>query len=121
MSTSAIEQVETVHDVIAPLRELAKAFADALRAEAQLELDRPAFKQAAILRLMQTENPLTSTPEKPKLHSASSAEAVVETDPAYYDYRESQHEATTVTVLARAEYDAGIFIVKLTLQKAEAL
>jgi hypothetical protein len=51
--------------------------------ELELENDRPILKRQAILRLMGQENALTSTADKPKLHSASSAEAIVEADPEY--------------------------------------
>ena len=51
--------------------------------ELELENDRPILKRQAIMRLMGSENPLTTSADKPKLRSASSAEAIVESDPEY--------------------------------------
>lgn len=78
----------TDHEQVAQLSidEYDKAGADHARLctrELELENDRPIIKRQAITRLMAQENPQTSTAEKPKMHSASSAEAIVEADPEY--------------------------------------
>jgi len=80
--------------------------------EQRLEDERCTAKRDAIVRIMQSENPLTG-----KAHSASSAEAVVETDAEYAAYRKSQRQAVLDTQCAFADYEAA----KLTAQLEVAL
>lgn len=81
------------------------------RAEEQrLEDERCAVKRAAILRIMQSENPLTG-----KQHSASSAEAVVETDGEYAEYRKRQRIAVVDTECARAAFYAARYRAELAI------
>lgn len=90
--------------------------AEAKERELRLEDERPAHKMAAIARLMQGTNPLTG-----KAHSASSAEAVVETDAAYAAYRTAQREATVATIKARAYYEVCIARARMAFGYAEVL
>lgn len=92
-----------MHPLAQDISTAGETLADAIAHEQMLEDRRAEFKQAAILRLMQTTNPATN-----KLHSGSSAESVVETDPEYAQYRERQRDAVTRTLLARARYHAAI-------------
>jgi len=92
-----------MHQLAQDIMAAGEALADAVAHEQMLEDRRPDFKQAAILRLMQTTNPATTKP-----HSGSSAESVVETDADYAQYRARQREAATRTILARARYRATI-------------
>lgn len=60
-----------------------RAYADGLRVEQQMEAQRPGVKDEAVRRLMATVNPASLNG---KQHSASSAEAIVETDETYASY-----------------------------------
>lgn len=75
------DEAQVAEAEIAAFEEASQHYAVLLRQEQELEAARPAVKQLATLRLMQAENPLAS--QAGKKHSASSAEAVVETDPHY--------------------------------------
>jgi hypothetical protein len=94
--------LDPVEIAIAGVETLAEAWGDAESYEQQLEDDRALEKQAAILRIMQTTNPLTSKP-----HSASSAEAVVEQDEQYRVYRQRQSAAVVAKFTARGVYEAA--------------
>lgn len=64
---------------IASLQQAANEYAAKVYAEMELEARRPAKKAEAVARIMASgDNPLTNRP-----HSASSAEAIVETDHGY--------------------------------------
>lgn len=76
--------------------------------EMTLEDTRPAAKQLAVLRIVGTVNPATG-----KAHSASSAEAVVETDEEYAAYRARQRAAVVERIKARAYYEASIARARL--------
>ena len=89
--------------------------------ELELENDRPILKRQAILRLMGQDNPLTSTADKPKLHSASSAEAIVESDAEYMAHLGAQRTVVfekhmALTRMTSAKLRAGLAIA---LAKAE--
>lgn len=90
--------------------------AEAKERELRLEDMRPAHKMDAILRIMQGTNPLTG-----KAHSASSAEAVVETDAEYAAYRAAQREATVAVIKARAYYECTIARARMAAGYAEVL
>lgn len=75
--------------------------AEAVEHETRLEDERPVQKLDAILRIMQTTNVANGKP-----HSASSAEAVLETDHEYMAYRTKQRAAVVATIKARAYYEA---------------
>lgn len=79
----------------------ASTLAAAVQHEMILEDLRAIEKTAAIQRLMQTTNPETQ-----KVHSASSAEKVVELDAAYAELRGKQRTAAAATITARAAYEA---------------
>jgi hypothetical protein len=81
----------------------------------RLEDDRAKYKAEAIQRLMQTQNPLTG-----KLHSASSAEAVVETDELYASYRMMQREAEVERWRSLAAFSAAKLIARLNVALVEA-
>ncbi len=89
-------------EMLGRIERAGEALADAAEREAELEDYRAGEKSAAILRLMQGANPLTG-----KAHSASSAEAVVETDAEYAAYRARQRKATVATIHARVAYEVA--------------
>jgi len=75
--------------------------------EALFEEQRTAVKQGAIQRLMAEVNPLTGNP-----HSASSAEKVVELDPAYSKHLQLQRE----TVASKNLWSSRMVAYQLTAQ-----
>jgi hypothetical protein len=81
--TATIDYEQIASLSVDEYEEAGKDYARLSARELELENDRPIVKRQAILRLMGSENPLTTTADKPKLHSASSAEAIVESDPEY--------------------------------------
>lgn len=94
-------------------------------AELKLEAERPACKLAAIQRLMLELNTLTGGP-----HSATSAERIVETDPAYAAHLETQRQtvvgknnAATVMESARLRAELLIAVIRAypSLPEAESL
>jgi hypothetical protein len=92
------------------------SYADLLREEMKLEAERPLVKSAAVLRLMGEINPQS---KDAKLHSASSAEAVVESDEQYaahlLNQRSTVHaknRAHTASEAARLRASLGITLVK---------
>lgn len=112
-ATNGLAQINATNRAIAYIVEAANKLALATQRETALEDLRPAKKQAAILRLMATENPLTSTSDKPKLHSASSAEAVVEMDAEYAQHRSQQSAAVIARITAWGEYEAAVLRAKM--------
>ena len=76
--------------------------AEAREHEQRIEDERPMIKHAAIVRLMQGTNALTGKP-----HSASSAEAIVESDPDYAGYLATRRDAVHQHMLAQAERDVA--------------
>lgn len=91
-----------LEDCIAAMTDAARVYAHRRADEMELEDMRPRVKRDAIQRLMGHDNPLTNKP-----HSASSAEAVVETDDIYSRHRAKQRDATVDTIIGRAAYDAA--------------
>ncbi len=96
-------------------RPAAEDLARATTVEMLTELYRPAEKAAAIQRLMQTTNPLTGKP-----HSASSAEAVVETDQEYWAFRERQIGLVAQRIRAKAAYDAACYRAQLAVERVRS-
>jgi len=87
--------------------------AEAVFHETRLEDGRIMEKLAAIERIMAAgDNPLTG-----KAHSFSSAEAVVNTDPAYQDYLAEQREAVRARILARGAYEAALVTAHLAAKE----
>lgn len=76
--------------------------ADAVARCQTMEDERPIVKACCIAALVGTENPTNG-----KLHSASSAEAVVESHPDYAAYRLRQRQAEVDRILAATAYDAA--------------
>lgn len=74
-------------DCISQAVDCGRLYAELCGQEMEVEANRPEHKLAAIRRIMATENTLTGKP-----HSASSAEAIVETDPEYRAYLKAQSE-----------------------------
>lgn len=80
-----------------------------------LEDARAQLKAEAIQRLMQTTNPLTNKP-----HSASSAEAVVETDAEYASHRKLQRSAEVDRWLTLGKYESAKLTARLDVTLVEA-
>lgn len=87
-----------IDDAVEAYHRAALACADARDAEQQIEDERPMAKHAAIHRLMQGTNALTQKP-----HSASSAEAIVESDEEYAAYLVKRRNAVHHHMTAQAE------------------
>jgi hypothetical protein len=111
-SISAVPGLAAARATIEQVQEAGAALGHAVAQEAELQRNRPLEKAAAIRRLMDDPegNPLTG-----KAHSASSAEAVVERDPAYAALCRQCAEATVQVILARAELDATRLLARLCL------
>lgn len=109
--------MDAVDRAIGHVLDGAALYARARAAEMELEDNRAAHKQAAILRLIAGgPNPLTG-----KAHSASSAEAVVETDAEYAAYRALQRGAVVTTITAAGNYEAAKFRARFLTATAEAI
>ena len=93
---SAIDNAETM------LHDAAEELGDRKAREMELEDERALIKHEAIKRIVGTLNDLTGKP-----HSASSAEAVVESDEAYAAHRGLQREAVRYTQLAYAKWEVA--------------
>lgn len=91
------------------VRQAARQLAEAKALEMQIENERPVKKLAAIARVMQFPNVLNDKP-----HSASSAEAVVETDSEYAAYLATARMAVMNTITARAEYEIAVSTMRST-------
>jgi hypothetical protein len=83
--------------------------------EARLEHERHTVKLAAILRLMEQENPTTK-----KLHSATSAADYVVTDARYAAYLAHQREVTAERIVARTRLTAANLTAQLHLSRLNA-
>lgn len=98
------------------VREAGRALGEARADEMRLEDMRPLVKRAAVLRIMQTPNDLTGKP-----HSASSAEAIVESDAVYMQHREHQRAQVIEVQTKWAEYEAARLEASLAVELAGAL
>ena len=96
-------------DAVERYRKAVEAYAETKAMEAKLEDLRPVAKQKAILRILGTDNPLTG-----KLHSGSSAEAIVETDKEYAEYRALQREALMQSILMKGHMIAAQFAMEVS-------
>jgi hypothetical protein len=103
----------STEDAITQVENTAELLGLAQAEEARLEDERPIVKQQAILRIMQATNPLTL-----KAHSASSAEAVVETDEAYMQHRRTQRDAVLATQKAWGAFKAATLRAQLAVSLA---
>lgn len=90
-------------DATNAVRMAARQLAEAREREMQVEHERPVRKLEAIARIMQFPNVLND-----KAHSASSAEAVVETDAEYAAYLGQCRQAVLNVIRARAEYEIAV-------------
>ena len=107
--------MDAIDRAIGMVLDAAELYAKARAAEMELEDNRPAHKQVAILRIIKSgPNPLTGKP-----HSASSAEAVVETDAGYAAYRKLQREAVITAITAGGNYEAAKFRARFLTATAE--
>jgi hypothetical protein len=100
-------------EMIDGIRIAAQALAIATTDEMQMEFDKAAEKSKAIQRLMNVQNPETN-----KVHSASSAEKVVELDPEYYAWLQRKSQATVKTIEAKAQYECAKLIAQLAVNNA---
>jgi hypothetical protein len=85
--------------------------AHAIERVMQLEDGRSLVKAEAIRRMVGTENPLNGKP-----HSASSAEAIVESDAEYASYRKQQRDAEVEKHRAYAAYEAAKLGARLAVE-----
>lgn len=100
---------------VAAIHGAAKALGEAIAQERALEDGRAAQKTAAIQRLLKVENPETG-----KVHSASSAEKVVEMDNDYMAYRDYQSQAVVARIEAQGRYDAALRAADLAIERVRA-
>lgn len=98
-------------DRIASIEDAAREMAIAQERVTRFEDERAPKKAEAIKRLMQQTNDLTG-----KLHSASSAEAVVELDAEYAEYRNMQREAEIDRHRTIAAYEAAKLTARLAIE-----
>lgn len=80
---------ERAEGIIGDVEKHGERWAALAHREDELESRRPLAKVEAIRRIMGTDNPDTG-----KAHSASSAEKVVETDPEYFAFLQTQRDVT---------------------------
>ena len=100
---------------IATIDVTARDLAEAVRFEMQMETAKAIAKSAAVQRLMQVDNPETG-----KLHSASSAEKVVETDDEFATFRATQIRAVVTKYLALGRYESAKLSARLAVALVEA-
>jgi len=91
-------------------------YADKAREEMRLEAERPIVKYAAVTRIMNSENPLTH-----KQHSASSAEAIVETDEEYRAHLLNQRNTVHAKNRAWTDAESAFFRANLALAQLKAV
>lgn len=98
-------------------------YADAVRLESEMEADRPAAKQAAILRLMQTADPRYPIEDgKPvKLLPATEAEKYVERDAEYASYLLNQRNLCHARMRAETDFQAAKLRASLHITMAKSL
>ena len=87
------------------IQQAAKALADATQAQMDYDLEHAGVKHQALLRLITQPNPLG---KNGALHSASSAEAVLEQEADYRASRQKKAELTAAVILAQGEYHAAV-------------
>ena len=106
---------QDLHHQITQIVEAGEAYGRAVRAEMQIEDERPLAKLEAITRLMALPNALTGKP-----HSASSAEAIVETDAAYAAYLSAKRDAVVAKITAKVALDVVQLQVRAMIALQEA-
>lgn len=106
---------QDLHRQITQIVEAGEAYGEAVHAEMQIEDERPLAKLEAIKRLMALPNELTGKP-----HSASSAEAVVETDLTYAAYLCAKREAVVEKIRAKTALDVAQLRVRAMIALQEA-
>jgi hypothetical protein len=106
----SVSPVQATREAIQRVREAGAAHTLAIAHEAALQREKPIRKHDAIGRLMQTTNDLTS-----KVHSCTSAEAVVELDAAYFAFCHELTKATCQREMARTEAIAARLEAQLAL------
>lgn len=99
MTAIEVQHIEAVERV---LLRAADELGRAKAREMELEMQRALVKLDAIRRLVGTPNDLNGKP-----HSASSAEAAVETDHEYMQHRAEQREAVIHTLMCAARYESA--------------
>lgn len=87
---------------IVALEEAGERKADAVARCIVLEDQRPVIKARCVAEWVGAENPINGKP-----HSASSAEAIIESHPVYAEHRALQRQAEVDKILAFARYDAA--------------
>lgn len=101
-------------DAIERVEQLGAEYGEARAAEQRMEDGRPEAKRSATARIMRSgDNILTQKP-----HSASSAEAIVETDPEYRCYRNIQSDLVVQKEVARGRFEAAILRARLAVTMA---
>jgi len=88
----------------------AKKYRDLVSEEMLIEDSRPLVKYAAIGRIMGSENAVTKKP-----HSASSAEAIVETDGEYWALLKKKRETVAAKLGAQAALESARYRVQHAL------
>jgi hypothetical protein len=101
--------------MIAQVQATGDELAAAIERVMQLEDGRALVKAEAIRRMVGTENPLNGKP-----HSASSAEAIVESDAEYAGYRKQQRDAEVEKHRAYAAYEAARLSARLAVELCAA-
>jgi hypothetical protein len=96
--------MKTLTDVLNQFEAASVQLRDAIRACDRWLVEKPVEKMAAIARIMTGSNPLTG-----KGHSASSAEAIVETDPEYAAFLAQGTANTLARLEAETRYRAAQF------------
>ena len=105
IAIAAIQTIETAGE------RLASAVAEVQR----LEDERPLVKAEAIRDLIGTPNP---NGKQGAVHSASSAEDVVEIHAKYWNHRVAQRDAEVEKHRAFAQYEAAKLLAKLAVDRA---
>ncbi len=100
----------TPEQLLAVFEAEAERYALAVGAEMDCEGEKPEAKLNAIRRLMQHPNELTGKP-----HSASSAEAIAETDPEYGAFLRRRRDAVIAKLRAQGRLEAARLRVQLAL------
>jgi hypothetical protein len=113
MTTIRVATDAAAEEAIITFERAGESYARLVGREMDLEADRHAQKQAAIRRVMQGINELTAKP-----HSASSAEAIVETDLEYRDYLRQQTDTVVQKNLALTAAQSARLRAMLALTRA---
>jgi hypothetical protein len=113
MDTATFQAAEERIDYI---RRVGDNLSVAVRMVQELEDERPLVKSRCIAQMIGTPNPLG---KEGAVHSASSAEKVVEEHPEYMDHRRKQANAEVQKIRAYAAYEAAKLSARLAVAAAE--